>query len=559
MNRAGPAALLAAVLLLLAACAGAPSSGPVQPGMQGPVPAAADPLVRPLANPPRPGMSQLEIVAGFLSATAAVGDSYQVAREYLDPAAAQTWDPGAGVRVMADERAALSQSGEVVTATFQQIGSVGAAGVVVATAAAEQSLPFPTAQVAGEWRITAPPEGLLLSSISLERAYELRNVYFIEPSGAFAVPDPRLLPRTGDEALATGLVDALLAGPSAWLDPAVMTEVPADTELALGAVPVSNGVARVELVGPAADLDDAALERFGAQMAWTLRQVPGLEAFEVTLSGDRVPLGTGRGPVPVTEYDSFLPDVVAGEVPLYGVAQDGAAVVAAGGESEPIDVGAGAPALQSIAVMPAGLTVAGVAEGGSALVVGRLRAGEEPVAVVEGTVLGRPSIDGLGRIWWVDERGVLRMATATATPVAVAVENAPEGLVGVDVSRDGTRALLRFGTSGNETLSMGVVVGGTDGMRIQGVRPLAEADGAADAAWGSAEEVTVLGRGDGVIRRLDLLGEVIGVFNVSEESRVLTDAPDSAVAIGLADGSAGPLTGSGVRVVADLSQPAYPG
>ena len=144
--------------------------------------------------------------------------------------------------------------------------------------------------VDGQWRIAQAPPGLLLSSAQLERAFETRYVYFIDPTGTIAVPDLRVLPRTEPQALSTALVSSLLAGPSPWLAPAVRTELPAGLQLALGAVPVTDGTARVELSGPAITLDADASKRLGAQLAWTLRQVPGAHSAQLILNGAPVVL-----------------------------------------------------------------------------------------------------------------------------------------------------------------------------------------------------------------------------------------------------------------------------
>ena len=154
-------AALAAVLLT--GCVTVPSSGPVESGLTGPAPVAREPLVRPIANPPLPGMTQLEVVAGFLGATAAVGDDFQVARQYLTEQASQAWNPGAGVTVVAVDSQELAQAGAAVRADFDQVATVSASGVLNRQPAAGSSWTLPMESVDGEWRISQAPDGLLLS------------------------------------------------------------------------------------------------------------------------------------------------------------------------------------------------------------------------------------------------------------------------------------------------------------------------------------------------------------------------------------------------------------
>ena len=66
-----------------------------------------------------------------------------------------------------------------------------------------------------EWRITDPPDGLVILEPDFQRLYEEVAAYFLDPTGQRLVPDPRYL-ITG-EAQPTALVQRLLDGPSAHL------------------------------------------------------------------------------------------------------------------------------------------------------------------------------------------------------------------------------------------------------------------------------------------------------------------------------------------------------
>ncbi|MDP2013796.1 MAG: hypothetical protein Q8L05_06180, partial [Actinomycetota bacterium] len=99
------AAALTAFGLLLSGCgvlpwsltAQVPEGGSIQ---QGDASAAnrEDQFIRVIPQSPRKGMSQAEIVQGFLDASAAFEDDHAVAREFLTLKAANLWAPDSEVR-----------------------------------------------------------------------------------------------------------------------------------------------------------------------------------------------------------------------------------------------------------------------------------------------------------------------------------------------------------------------------------------------------------------------------------------------------------------------------
>ena len=88
---------------------------------------------------------------------------------------------------------------------------------------------------ADEWRIAEPPPGLILQEEDFTRLYRPASLYFLSPDQRFLVPEERWYPTKN---LSTSIVLGLLAGPSAWLQDAVVTAVPDGVELSPEAVPV---------------------------------------------------------------------------------------------------------------------------------------------------------------------------------------------------------------------------------------------------------------------------------------------------------------------------------
>src|SRR5687768_12972693 len=86
------------VSFALASCASIPSGGPVLTSDQEDS-SLENQSIRVLARPPRPGGTQLDIINGFLAASASFEGDHSVARQFLTGDAARTWEPADGVAV----------------------------------------------------------------------------------------------------------------------------------------------------------------------------------------------------------------------------------------------------------------------------------------------------------------------------------------------------------------------------------------------------------------------------------------------------------------------------
>jgi hypothetical protein len=107
------------------------------------------------------------------------------------------------------------------------------------------------------------------------------SVFFLDQSKTALVPELRWFP--ANPATGTKLVNALLAGPSDWLAPAVVSAIPAGTVLSLDAVTVQQEVALVDLSARAlvASLSDRSLMK--AQLSATLSQLPTITRVAVSI------------------------------------------------------------------------------------------------------------------------------------------------------------------------------------------------------------------------------------------------------------------------------------
>ena len=230
----------AACLALLAGCA-IPSSGPVHQGHTQ-VDEMSGAVI--LAQGPQPGARARDVVEGFLAAGAAglTGD-FEVARQFLDPSAAQSWQPLAATTVT-DDTALDQTADDQVVVSLTVTGEVDSGGRFAERPGGPAAVMFHLVEVDGEWRITDPPPGLIVTDRVFEQQYRRTPVYFLTPDRTQMVPDVRYFPTHN---LATSVVKALLDGPSPWLRGAVVSAVPDGVRLRPEAVRIDGGVAQVVL------------------------------------------------------------------------------------------------------------------------------------------------------------------------------------------------------------------------------------------------------------------------------------------------------------------------
>jgi hypothetical protein len=496
-------ATLVAAATVLVGCSGVPmsisaqvpTSGPIEQGEQVGV-QREDQFIRVIAREPRPGMTPEQVVQGFLDASASFDDDHAVAREYLTAPASANWDTGAGVTVY-EGAPTLTALGDTVDVTAGRAGEIAANGRYEASGpAAQVDETFVLRQVDGEWRIDALPQGLLLSSSDVDRAFRSFSVFFFDPLFQTLVPDARMIPVVGP-GLATTLVRGLVSGPSDWLEPAVRTGFPAGVGLNIDAVPVESGIAHVDLTVNARKADDRTRRAMSQQIVWTLRQLPDVQAVDITAGGQPLVVPSVPSPQPRDVYPGVDPDAMGTDVAAYATRLEGV-VRLTSGEVTPVAgaAGAGEPPLVSLAVAQDGQSVAGTDTEGSVWQ-GRLIDGSPMIRV-------RPpgSPTGLafdGTSLWVVDGGALLAVQPDGTSARVTVSGLAKQttLVAAVPSRDGTRAALivRRGPRTGLMLARIVRGGGAVGAVTVSapVRVESRLAEVTSVAWASSDTLAVLG------------------------------------------------------------------
>ena len=462
--RARIVAVAAAACVGLAACAGVPTTGPIE---QGPVVDAGESsqFIRVIAAPPSVGANPTEIVRGFLEANASLESDHAIARRYLTTEASGTWDPDAATTVYQQSSLKLSEGkGSTINARLAVNNRLNEEGTLdPVDPASKEKIVFTLEQVVDgasgipQWRIADPPPGILISDADLRRAYREYQVHYPAARSGALVPDGRLLPVVGPS-LPTALAQRVLAGPAEWLAPGVRPGAPPGTALALGAVPVTNGVALVELTDQALAATEVQRRDLAAQLTWTLTQLPEVTSVRLQVGGEPydvpgVPELMDRSVWQARSPDSLTtgPTGTRSCPTSCSMGRQWSASRRPDAQlcrcrspmpSELIDLGVSLDQRSAAAVEPdrRGLWILPLDRG----------IAEQRIA---GTEIGGASFDVDGRAWFTDAGRVLRLVP-NGLPQEVAVQpDLAAPITSVHLARDGTRVVL----VADEVLYLGVI------------------------------------------------------------------------------------------------------
>jgi hypothetical protein len=481
------AVVVTVVLLALSACSTVPMTSPTVQITQAPGRSAEVVGIEPL--PPEPGATPDEIVRSFIDAAASVRPGHPVAREHLAPEAAGSWSDEAGITVLAPDYATVTTETGAIEVTADQIGTIDERGVFTVGSAETFRRQFTVEQVDDEWRITDPPDGLIILEPDFERLYEQLAAYFVDPTGQRVVPDPRYL-ITGD-AQPTALVQRLLEGPSATLAAGVRN--PLSGVQLRTAITVEGQSALVDLTRLPSE-PAPMLSEICAQLVWTLTQQrrTSIRSVEIRVDGEPVDVEGVPAVQTVDDWAAFDPDAV----PLESVGH-----YLTGGALHTVTTGAPTPGPAGTGVY--GLTDAAVSAdprsgelsflvgvrpegGGETLLAGPYDG--ELATVLSGGRLSPPTVAATRSEVWVvrDGTSVVRVQ-AGAAPQAVTTPTLPGlGVTEVlELSPDGVRAALVVEGPGGPGLYVGTVVRAEDGSvalrDFRGIAP--ELSQVVDVAW----------------------------------------------------------------------------
>jgi hypothetical protein len=501
-------AVLSTLLLAgLTGCVELPQSGPVvetEPSAE--IEEQRAPAID--AVPPQEGDTAVDIVNGFLAAMTAYPVQTDVAAQYLAQEAQAAWHPDdATITYSEAPEPSVDPTTGDVTATLSDPETLDARGGWLGPLpAAQHRLSFPMVEEDGEYRISAAPDALIVPAQWFSQRFRQVSLYFFDRTAQILVPEPVFVPR--GRQLATTLIDGLLAGPGETLSGVARSFLPPNLSVGLS-VPVSEGVAEVALTGEAGQQNDEVVEKMLAQLVWTLRQEPSINAVRLRIGDEEIRLPGGVSEYGVDDVPEYDPTGYQASQLLYGL-RDGLLV---SGEADGLAPAAGPfgardYGLRSVAVNLLATSAAGVTAGGTSVLVASVRAaaGQEASDEVEQVVSGAtnlmtPTWDFTDRLWMVDR-------TRAGARVTVRENGRLRGLrvpgvTGEDVrsfliSRDATRFVAVVREDGVDRLLLGRLQADYQG-RVRaavGIRtvtfPDTEPLRVSDIAWTSSTSIALL-------------------------------------------------------------------
>jgi len=472
-----PVVFVVALLALLAGCISEPSGGPVisYSMTQGPG-GQSQPLPQIIAQPPASGWTPKQIVTGFLAASASFAGGQRIAREYLTTKENHAWTPNWSAVVYSSgpnvHQAAFTGTGSGRVATVTVDGAVqaflsGTGGYVAPSASATGGAPggpptFRLQKVGGEWRISKAPPYLVLTSYSFQYDYQLRNLYFFDPTGSNLVPDPVYVPLQATTAsLMDGLVYDLIHPPGDWLSRgATSTSFPAKTTT-IGDVTLTGGTAAVNLGGAITKSanDKELMQQVSAQLLYTLigsgGSGPAVQSVQLSVNGKPWSLPSwDQNPVQQKNQSKYTPANGASSQ-FYYVDGAGDLLSRVGSVSNPVKVAHIGTGFTQIAVSPDTQYVAALKNG--SLFTGRVgrqlvrRAGDGYTSL---------SWDPADNLWATTGDQIVMLSGAASPsqqagkPIAVSVVNSDGATQNV-----GPFTALRVAPDG---VRVAIIVGGND-------------------------------------------------------------------------------------------------
>jgi hypothetical protein len=312
LRRAKPVALLLVLLVVvLAACARIPTSGPVGKSSEGSAGNLSAPVFLPAA--PQAGATPETIIDYFYRAGSGYEDDYAVARQYLTQASSVSWKPDQRALVYREARVVAGEAENVYNYELDVAYTVDADGIATQSPKGTvEKIPVTVTQVDGEWRISNLPDGTAIAEETFKVIYGAYPIYFYDPSFTYAVPDVRWFIKNKT---VKAMTSALLAGPAPYLRGAVVSAFPSGIKLARESVPVVSGAAQVDLT--AKELTESSPEdrlRMQMQLTLTFRSQPDVVNVELRANQDLVR---------VEDNGSVLPPLLDKSVPARQIAVSG--------------------------------------------------------------------------------------------------------------------------------------------------------------------------------------------------------------------------------------------
>lgn len=433
--------LALASVLAVSGCASIPRTSPVQQIESQPLDEEQDDYSF-TALGPADGANPRSIVEGFMEAGISLAQDFAVAREFMTPMLKNEWK-GTSRTLVYDASAIIGAETESrYTVQLEITAEVDENGIRTQYPPhSTRAVDIELAEIDGEWRISAAPDGIMLESSYFDRIFTPRSLYFYDASYHYLVPDVRWF--SSRSGAATSIVEALLSGPAPYLENAAISAFSAASSLVRSAVPVSDGTATVDLNAETfLESSDLAKQLMQRQLAASLDELTSVERVQMRSEDTEVLIGPLAADFVEPQINPSTPDTLIGLDNDQLVYIKGLSVIPVGGVPNLSQYSPRAPAMA-----PVGNRFAFLNGDGTKLLAVDERG--EVTQIASGTGLLRPSLDSAGWTWTADNTESNPLIIAPADP-SVSGETRPlsvdwledQSVNSLRVSRDGSRILM---------------------------------------------------------------------------------------------------------------------
>ena len=485
---------LLALAITLSGCAGIPQSSQVYYGEEITEDESTQ-FVRVIARPPSNGMNPEEIVRGFLDACADPSENYGIARQYLAVESAGDWNPATGIEIYDASTIDVSGTSPNLTVGARKLGNISDLGrYQSADAGAQVSESFELEQdPAGQWRIVNLSDGILLSSGDVDRSFRSFPIYFFNTELTTLITDTVMVPVSNSGA-ATSLVRSLLEGPSPFLSPVATSAFPIGTTLTYGSVPITNGIAQVDLSNEILGADEVTRGALSAQLVWTLATLANVSAVQISVSGQPLEVANSSAPQTIQDWQNLSTLPNPNSINLNVIRSD--EIYTVQGATESLRFVSPSPIIFT-SPNPSGTQIAAVTSDRKSLLVSSTSDSSFELAA-KGDQISKPTWDLDGNIYFTDlgqgVREVLKDGSIRSVSVDVSNLGTNDQVKNVSVASDGVRVAVVLTDGIQDVIAVGAIFKSENETRIIGLHRIERSiTYARDIIWSSPTTIAALG------------------------------------------------------------------
>ncbi|MDR4532386.1 LpqB family beta-propeller domain-containing protein [Glutamicibacter sp. PS] len=249
-----------------------------------------------------------QIVEGFIEAGASIKEDYRIAREFMTKDLSDKWKGNSRVLIYEASEVLAGAVTDSYTIQLEVTGEVDAKGVrTLYPPHSTRAVDVELTKVEGQWRISRAPDGIMLEASTFPRIFSPRSIYFYDSSYKYLVPDVRWF--AAGTGTATSMVEAMLDGPAPYLENAVTSAFSQASQLVRSAVPVSDGVATVDLNKETfAEATDLSRQLMQQQLEVTLDSVAAVNQVTMKENDTEVNLGDPAPNFEAAQINPSVPD-----------------------------------------------------------------------------------------------------------------------------------------------------------------------------------------------------------------------------------------------------------